>query len=104
MSNRNYICGLIIIHNHAPITKLGGDKLKLGNFIRRCRFDMGEMSQEVLAKRVDVTRQTILSVEKGKFVPSTLLALKIARVFNKKVDDIFYIIDNDMQDESHQFY
>ncbi len=78
--------------------------MKLGNFIRRCRFDMGEMSQEQLAKRVDVTRQTILSVEKRKFVPSTLLALKIARVFDKKVDDIFYIIDEESQDKTYQFF
>ena len=75
------------------VTNQGGDNLKLGNNIRRCRFDKEEMSQEELAKRVNVTRQTILSVEKGKFVPSTLLALKIAREFNKKVDDIFFIID-----------
>ncbi len=53
------------------------------------------MSQQELANQVDVTRQTILSIEKKKFVPSTLLALKIARVFDKKVDDIFYIIDED---------
>ena len=53
------------------------------------------MSQEDLAKAVGVTRQTILSIEKGKFVPSTLLALKIARFFNKKVDEIFYIIDEE---------
>ncbi|MBN1352108.1 helix-turn-helix transcriptional regulator [candidate division KSB1 bacterium] len=55
---------------------------------------MDEMSQEKLAHAVGVTRQTIFSIEKGKFVPSTLLALKIARIFNKKVDDIFYIIDD----------
>jgi len=72
--------------------------------MRRCRFEMGEISQQELAKRVDVTRQTILSVEKGKFVPSTLLALKIARVFEKKVDDIFYIIDENSQDKTYQFF
>ena len=69
--------------------------MKLGNNIRRCRFDKDEMSQQELANQVDVTRQTILSIEKKKFVPSTFLALKIARVFEKKVDDIFYIIDDD---------
>lgn len=67
--------------------------MKLGNNIKRCRFDHDDMSQDALAKAVGVTRQTILSIEKSKFVPSTLLALKIARFFNKKVDDIFYIID-----------
>ena len=67
--------------------------MKLGNKIRRCRFDKDEMSQEDLAKAVGVTRQTIHSIEKSKFVPSTLLALKLARFFEKSVEDIFYIID-----------
>jgi len=69
--------------------------LKLGNNLRRCRFDKDELSQEALAEAVGVTRQTILSVEKGKFVPSTLLALKIARFFNKAVEEIFYLIDEE---------
>jgi len=67
--------------------------MKLGNYIRRCRFDKNEMSQEELANSVGVTRQTIHSIEKGKFVPSTLLAFKIAGFFGKKVEDIFYLIN-----------
>ncbi len=63
----------------------------LKNNIRRCRFDKDEMSQEELAKAIGVTRQTVHSIEKGKFVPSTLLAFKIARFFNKNVEDVFYI-------------
>jgi putative transcriptional regulator len=50
---------------------------------------------ETLPKVVGVTRQTILSIEKEKFVPSTLLALKIARFFDKPVEDIFYLQDDD---------
>ena len=68
--------------------------MKLGNTIRRCRFDNNEMSQEDLANAVGVTRQTIHSIEKGKFIPSALLALKIAGFFNKRVDEIFFIIDD----------
>lgn len=68
--------------------------MKLGNTIRRCRFDNNEMSQEDLANAIGVTRQTIHSIEKGKFIPSTLLALKIARFFQKKSDEIFFIIDD----------
>lgn len=68
--------------------------MKLGNNIRRCRFDHDEMSQQDLANVIGVTRQTIFSIEKGKFVPSALLALKIARFFNKSFEDIFYIIDD----------
>jgi len=69
--------------------------MKLGNHIRRCRFDAGQMSQEELAYHVGVTRQTIYSIEKGKFVPSTLLALKIARLFGKCLEDVFFIVDDE---------
>ncbi len=66
--------------------------MKLGNNIRRCRFDNDEMSQQDLADAVGVTRQTIFSIEKGKFVPSALLALKIANFFDKSFEEIFYIV------------
>ena len=69
--------------------------MKLKNSLRRCRFDRDEMSQQALAEAVGVTRQTILSIEKGRFVPSTLLALKLARFFGKPVEEIFYIIEDD---------
>lgn len=68
--------------------------MKLGNNIRRCRFDRNEMSQEDLAQEIGVTRQTIHSIEKGKFAPSALLAFKLARFFNKPVEEVFYIIDD----------
>jgi putative transcriptional regulator len=71
--------------------------MKLGNTIRRCRFDRDEMSQQELADAVGVTRQTIFSIEKGKFIPSALLALKIARYFNKTFEDVFFIVD-DLED------
>jgi len=67
----------------------------LGNHLRRCRFDHDEISQEALASAVGVTRQTIWSIENGKFVPSTLLALRLARFFNQPVEQIFYIIEED---------
>jgi putative transcriptional regulator len=68
--------------------------MKLGNNLRRCRFDYNEMSQEDLANAVGVTRQSIHSIEKGKFVPSTFLAMKLAKFFNKTVEDIFFIIED----------
>ena len=52
------------------------------------------MSQQELADAVGVTRQTIFSIEKGKFIPSALLALKIARFFNKSFEEIFFIHDD----------
>jgi putative transcriptional regulator len=69
--------------------------MQLGNNIRRLRFDNDEMSQEDLALAAGVTRQTIHSIEKGKFIPSALLAIKIAKVFGKNFEEVFFLIDND---------
>lgn len=65
---------------------------KLGNSIRKCRFEHSEMTQQELANAVGVTRLTIHSIETGKFMPSILLALKIAEFFGKKIEEIFYIV------------
>lgn len=56
---------------------------------------MHDLTQEELAKKVGVSRQTINSIEKGRYVPSTILALKIARVFEKPVEEIFELEDGD---------
>ena len=69
--------------------------MKLGNNLKRCRFDKDDMSQEALANAIGVTRQTIYSIEKGKFVPSALLALKLARFFNKSFEEVFFIMHDD---------
>lgn len=53
------------------------------------------MTQQQLAEAVGVSRQTINAIEAGKYVPSTVLSLKIARVFNKQVNDIFTLEDGD---------
>ncbi|MEE9117936.1 MAG: helix-turn-helix transcriptional regulator [Calditrichia bacterium] len=45
-------------------------------------------------KAVGVTRQTIISIEKGKYVPSTLLALKLVKFFDKPFEEVFYLIEN----------
>jgi len=71
--------------------KVLGGMMKLGNNLRRLRFEAGEISQETLAAGVDVSRQTIISLEKGRYVPSTVLALKLARFFNTQVEEIFYL-------------
>jgi len=59
------------------------------NQIRRLRFDHDEMTQEDLAKQVGVTRQTIIALEAGKYVPSLALAFRIANAFNVKIEDVF---------------
>ena len=51
------------------------------------------LTQEALAEKVDVTRQTILFLEKGKYNPSLRLAYKIAKVLNSKVEDVFSFED-----------
>jgi putative transcriptional regulator len=53
------------------------------------------LTQQELADLVSVTRQTINAIELKKFVPSTVLALKICRVFNKKVEEVFILESED---------
>jgi putative transcriptional regulator len=67
------------------------DSSQLTNRIRRLRFDHGEMTQEELAKRAGVTRQTIHALESGKYAPSLPLALRIAHVFNTTVENVFQL-------------
>jgi len=64
-------------------------KAEINNRIRRLRFDYGEMTQEELANRVGCTRQTIIAVEAGKYVPSLSLAFQIANVFGVPVEEVF---------------
>jgi putative transcriptional regulator len=54
-----------------------------------------DITQEDLAKIISVSRQTINAMEKNKYVPSTVLALKIARYFEKPVEQIFFLDDTD---------
>ena len=60
------------------------------NSVSKLRLDVG-ITQEDLAKIVGVTRQTIIAIEKGNYTPSVLLALKISKFFNKKLEDTFNI-------------
>jgi len=64
---------------------------KITNRIRRLRFDHGEMSQQTLAEKAGVTRQTIIALEANKYVPSLLLAYRIARVFNVPIEEVFQL-------------
>jgi putative transcriptional regulator len=53
------------------------------------------MTQQDLAQKIGVSRQTINAMESNKYVPSTVLALKIARLFGKKAEEIFILEDTD---------
>jgi len=71
--------------------------VKLENNLRKFRFECDEISQQDLANAVGVTRLTIHSIETGKFNPSTLLALKLAGFFNVKMEDLFYLVKDDVE-------
>ena len=59
------------------------------NSIRKLRFDAGEMTQQELADKVAVSRQTIVAIEKGNYSPSLELAFRIAGVFKLPLEEIF---------------
>lgn len=61
----------------------------ISNNIRKLRFFHDEMTQKELAKRVGVTRQTIIAIEKGHYAPSLELAFRIAYVFDSPLEEVF---------------
>jgi putative transcriptional regulator len=62
--------------------------MRLVNHVKQHRARLN-LTQQELGARVGVTRQTVLAIEKGHYVPSTLLAFRIARVLEMRVDDLF---------------
>jgi putative transcriptional regulator len=72
-----------------------GKPTKVTNSIRALRFANGEMTQAELGARVDVTRQTIIAIEQGRYSPSLEMAFQIARVFNVPLDDVFQYPDTE---------
>ena len=64
-------------------------KAEINNRIRRLRFDHDEMTQQELANRVGCTRQTIIAVEAGKYVPSLSLAFQITKAFGVTIEEVF---------------
>ncbi len=71
---------------------------RIKNRIRRLRFDNDEMTQEELANRAGCTRQTIIALEQGKYVPSIELAFKIARAFGVSLEEVFQYEEVDRLD------
>ena len=61
----------------------------ISNEIRRLRFEHGEMTQQVLAEKIGVTRQTVNAIELGKYSPSLEVAFRIAGVFSKPLEEVF---------------
>jgi putative transcriptional regulator len=60
------------------------------NEIRRLRFEHGEMTQQELAEKIGVTRQTVNAIELGKYSPSLEAAFRIATVFGKPLEGVFH--------------
>lgn len=67
----------------------------ISNTIRTLRFLNQEMTQQELADKVKVTRQTIVAIEKGKYSPSLELAFRISKVFGKALEDVFTYNQNE---------
>ena len=66
-------------------------KFLISNNIRKLRFNHNEMTQQQLAEKASVTRQTIVALEQGKYSPSLELAFRIALVFNIPLEEVFFI-------------
>jgi len=66
---------------------------RVTNSIRALRFAHGEMTQAELAQRIDVTRQTVIAIEQGRYSPSLEMAFQIARVFQVPLEDVFHYPD-----------
>jgi len=64
-------------------------KSLISNTIRKLRFNAGEMTQQQLAEKVLVTRQTIVAIEAGKYSPSLELAFRISNVFGMPLEEVF---------------
>ena len=67
----------------------------LSNQIRKLRFENDQMTQQQLADKAGVTRQTIIAIEAGKYAPSLPLAFRIARTFGVSIEDIFQYENED---------
>jgi putative transcriptional regulator len=64
-------------------------RVTIRNEIRRLRFEHGEMTQQALADKIDVTRQTVNAIEQGKHSPSLEAAFRIAAVFDQPLESVF---------------
>jgi len=76
-------------------------KTHVTNTIRTLRFLNGEMTQKKLAEKVGVTRQTIVAIENEKYSPSLELAFRIARVFDKPLEEVFTYEPNQNSSEDN---
>lgn len=76
-----------------PIQQAIGGQVKTN--LRKFRFDRGELSQQQLADMVSVSRQTIISIERGDYAPSVKLALLLAKKLETTVEQLFQLEEKD---------
>jgi putative transcriptional regulator len=67
---------------------------RIRNEIRRLRFEHGEMTQQELADKIEMTRQTVNAIEQGKYSPSLEAAFRIAKVFGKPLESVFHYAED----------
>lgn len=67
-------------------------KIEISNNIRRLRFFAGEMTQQELAEKAGISRQTVISIEAGKYAPTLELAFRIADAFGVGIEEVFAYI------------
>jgi len=72
--------------------------LVISNNIRKLRFNHNEMTQQELAEKTGVTRQTIVAIENAKYSPSLELAFRIALAFNVRLEEVFFLEDKNSPD------
>jgi putative transcriptional regulator len=72
-----------------------GKPTKITNSIRALRFANGEITQAELARRIGVTRQTVIAIEQGRYSPSLEMAFQIAGVFKVPLEDVFQYPDGE---------
>ena len=72
-----------------------GKKTRIRNDIRTLRFLAGEMTQAELAKRIGVTRQTVIAIEQGRYSPSLEVAFQMAEIFEVPLETVFQYSGND---------
>ena len=77
-------------------------KCIIQNTIRRLRFNSGEMTQQQLADEVEVSRQTIVAIEKGNYSPSLELAFRIAHVFKTPLEEVFSCEPGDLKSKKQK--
>jgi putative transcriptional regulator len=78
-------------------------KCYINNNIRKLRFHADEMTQQELADKTGVTRQTIVAIENGKYSPTLELAFRIARIFNTPLEEVFsFNFEDDTKEKSNE--